>query len=126
MGCDIQVYVEYKHSTSEIWDTFGGPVRPARIYDLFAILAGVRNEANVIPIAADRGIPDLSELEQKYRSDDDYHSPSWCTVEELEQAIIDAWDTDCAIDDIEWKALIELGRFFQRRTRDVRFVFWFY
>ena len=97
MGCDI-------HTT--LWQTiqfrgyeveFGSVLTDALIerdYFFFALLAGVRNNWDLVPIAEPRGFPKLfnggdHDLE-KEREPYDYggaiggdHTPSWLTIEEL-------------------------------------------
>ena len=103
MGCDIHMYVEYrpKSQVGRNWlcgDIFH-TIDPLRVpslkhmdlhgernYDLFAVLADVRNYDNVEYIEDPRGIPnDCTEyvaLEYE-RWDIDAHSASWFTLREL-------------------------------------------
>lgn len=67
------------------WDL---PLFIGRDYDLFAVLAGVRNRLNVRPIAPCRGMPGDVSAEvraawlQAERSPE-VHSPSWLSLHEL-------------------------------------------
>lgn len=99
MGCDIHLYVERK--VGEIWEacdkwqldnlentTVDYPDRfyTGRNYELFAILAGVRNRYDVYPIVEPRGIPGdvSSNIAQEYESwGFDAHTPSWLTLAEF-------------------------------------------
>ena len=57
-----------------------------RSYSWFGILAGVRDR-NTNPIAEHRGLPDDASEEAKEYLRSDYHSHTWCTLEELELSI---------------------------------------
>lgn len=116
MGCDIHLYVERRENgqwvsadkwTEDEWmkEHYPEEARPrvhhddrfysGRNYDLFAILANVRNGSGfagvitgtgLIPIAMPRGVPeDVSpEYEAEVESwGSDGHSHSWLTVREL-------------------------------------------
>lgn len=118
MGCDIHFYVEKKVDgkwvTADTWyddeDTPGykslyqwgpglkrlaGPLYSSRNYDLFAMLANVRNGSGFagvdtgngfIPIHEPRGVPDDACPEVVKANeywDSDGHSHSWATVKEL-------------------------------------------
>lgn len=112
MGCDIHLYVEKcvdgKWVTADTWKpseyedegdrlhvAYGDHFYDGRNYDLFAILANVRNGygfagiptgAGFVPIAMPRGIPDDACKEYKDTAeswDSDGHSHSWLTVAEL-------------------------------------------
>jgi hypothetical protein len=117
MGCDIHWYVEHKAETGEwvaLVDTREWPdpwtdegirtyrnnkpdwLYSGRNYDLFAILADVRNGFGVAgvdtgerfnPIHEERGLPDDVTPGVRREHDEmawDAHSASWCTLEELE------------------------------------------
>ena len=60
--------------------------KPGRSYDLFAMLAGVRNYEHVKPMAAPRGVPnDVSSGVERWikRWGTDGHTHSWLTLAEL-------------------------------------------
>lgn len=109
MGCDIHLYVERREDdkwvTADTWELdkyageltvpYGQGFYESRSYDLFSILANVRNGygfagvptgVGFIPISEPRGIPEdacpeyLSVVE---RWNGDGHSHSWFTVAEL-------------------------------------------
>lgn len=92
MGTDIHIVSEIKHHGQEwqVWqrspdgriemDCVGD-----RAYRWFGILAGVRDDY-ARPIAADRGLP-IDVCEEASDHFDDYHSLTWCTLEELEKSI---------------------------------------
>ncbi len=108
MGCDIHLAVEVQdakgvwHSVDEWGDKYGDgyptimhPYYDDRNYNLFAILANVRNGYGFggiptgdgfVPMAAPRGLPRDASIEVRAWSDrwgGDGHSHSWCTLREL-------------------------------------------
>lgn len=108
MGCDIHLYLEQKQTVRSVstWVNVDNyrpdPYNPgefihvdcydSRNYDLFAILADVRNRQEVEPIAQPRGVPDdmSKEVRGEYeRWEGDGHSHSHFTLKEL----IDARDS---------------------------------
>jgi hypothetical protein len=106
VGCDI-------HSVVEIFDAYDGWTRLERAvfkhpfynenrpidqwntpytsqpfqirdYDLFALLADVRNYDGIVPICEPRGVPeDASAYWKDYADDGDIHSVTWFTLPEL-------------------------------------------
>ena len=65
MGCDIHLYIEYKNKMVEFdgykysWHDFGKCINPGRNYVLFALMAGVRNYGNELPVIVPRrGMPE--------------------------------------------------------------------
>jgi hypothetical protein len=108
MGCDIHLFVEVRQQDGawksvDEWETEDDYIHvpykksyyDGRNYDLFAILANVRNGHGFAgvktgegfnPIALPKGLPDdVSEQVKQYsdRWDSDGHSHSWLTVAEL-------------------------------------------
>lgn len=112
MGCDIHIYVEALKTIDEkeqwvnidSWALnpyFGldsnekqyniRPIIWQRNYNLFALLANVRNDSNNLPISDPRGLPDDVSASVKAESDhwdSDGHSHSWLTLVELMAAQI--------------------------------------
>lgn len=109
MGCDIHSYAEVKNKDGA-WESVGAifanpyydaerpesewnmprTVHPYqhRNYDLFALLADVRNQFGIIPIAGARGLPDDVSPEVTKESkeyDCDGHSHTWLLLSELQQ-----------------------------------------
>lgn len=118
MGCDIHMYVEVKQHGKDIWETVGKvfenefydknklvtidadgysfrerfTLHPytGRNYDLFGILANVRNGTwgeEISPISLPKGLPkDAGDFTKKEYADwnGDAHSCSWLTLKELE------------------------------------------
>ena len=92
MGCDIHAMIEircphdsFPESTYEYWHNAGDPMI-GRDYELFAVLAGVRNDYGITPISEPRGMPEDSCSEIDAYSEKfgiDGHSHSWLTLEEL-------------------------------------------
>jgi hypothetical protein len=105
MGCDIHFYVERRDGDKwvscdewvneyDYWEVpYEKQFYTQRNYDLFAILADVRNGRGFggestgegfIPLAAPRGLPHDLSMEVKRHTDKCLeHTPSWCTVAEL-------------------------------------------
>lgn len=87
MGCDIHVYAE-RCVSGLVWTKIDTRENlfDWRSYDLFAFLAGVRNQHDIAPISEPRGIPsDVSpgvySVFDRWRSSQ--HSASWLSLEEL-------------------------------------------
>jgi hypothetical protein len=84
MGCDIHCYAERK--VRGRWRMMRGqfPLR-LRDYRVFALLAGVRNDEGIPPIAQPRDLPgDTSAgVMVEFRKCDDAHSVSWLRIPEL-------------------------------------------
>ncbi len=84
MGCDIHGFIDYPR--------YQGPrscvaaLHLARNYDLFALLAGVRTRdamKEYAPVFQPRGLPhDLTEWVAE-QFDEDAHTPSWLTTDEV-------------------------------------------
>lgn len=100
MGCDIHSMVEVRSEdgtwhgvTDRIFPMafpFGGEDHTSepfdwRSYGMFAFLADVRNYSHVPPLDSPRHFPsDLSsEAHAKFDDDDEYHSRSWFSLDEL-------------------------------------------
>lgn len=93
MGCDIHMHVEQK--TNNHWEHVDSNAYDGRNYNLFAILANVRNGNGFAgiktgegfnPIAMPKGLPsDVSAAVQSESDswDCDGHSHSWLTLEEI-------------------------------------------
>jgi hypothetical protein len=65
MGCDIHLYIEYKSKKIETdgykeqWQSFGQRMNVGRNYAMFALMAGVRNYGNELPVIVERrGFPE--------------------------------------------------------------------
>ena len=111
MGCDIHVMTEAKRVDcwGERWVNVDNwrynpyhdqyeeepkleckDIYRGRSYELFSFLAGVRNYGNNPSFGFDRGFPeDASEqtAAEYNRWDDDAHTPGYCTLKELKEAI---------------------------------------
>jgi hypothetical protein len=153
MGCDIHMYAEENYS-EERWivveepifaDPYYSPDREicrwntpytsqpyrGRNYDLFALLAGVRNYNKIRPISEPKGLPeDVSRIIKAYSDDWDVdgHSHSWLTLAELQ-----AWDWASQNRMETWAEAV--GSFFTetmpalaklaKDPTNIRIVFWF-
>jgi len=83
MGCDIHGYLEVK--IKERWNSIK-EIPKDRAYDMFGILADVRNYVNAKPISGPKGVPeDASDFvaQEIVDWDIDGHSHSWLTWEEI-------------------------------------------
>ncbi len=98
MGCDIHAQIERK--TKYGWTSSGDP-DIGRNYEMYAVLAGVRNYDDITPIAEPRGFPDeypeypsqaMSAMREEMGAD--AHSLSWLTLAEIK-----AFDTTQEVDD---------------------------
>lgn len=120
MGCDIHAMIERKAhwaGDSKAWYNSGDP-DIGRNYEMFAVLAGVRNYDGIEPISEPRGMPSFKEwheysdgecwaswhsreempcreMEREFESlRHDGHSHSWLTLAEIK-----AYNTDAEVDD---------------------------
>jgi len=82
MGCDIHMHIEVK--VKDVWIHYAAPTVD-RWYDLFGVIAGVRNEHMPL-IVEPKGLPDdlsfITELAHQ-REEDDAHTESWLNLEEI-------------------------------------------
>lgn len=96
IGCDIYGFLEVRDRNG-VWK-FKGKIPGGRDYDWFGVLAGIRNYANVKPIAELRGIPtDISiKLAKKiaYWGGLNGCSCSWLTLKDFSE-----YDWDCVFVD---------------------------
>ena len=84
MGCDIHGCLEIIHSETYVKGICNIP--RDRDYDLFGILAGVRNYVDAAPISEPKGLPEMLSWQAKdeaegYGSDGHFHS--WLTWKEI-------------------------------------------
>src|SRR4051812_35325061 len=90
MGCDIHAVIEQREVIGQgySWWKNRGETDIDRNYELFAVLAGVRNNHNIVPIAEPRGLPeDVDTMFEVYYEhwDIDAHSASWVTLKEMRE-----------------------------------------
>jgi len=105
MGCDIHIHIEYKDKKSDKWKqyywydnykdksgkidwnkVFDDDLHIGRDYDLFGLLADVRNYDDIPSICLPRGLPDdvSDSVYLEYKEwDCDGHSHSYYTLSEL-------------------------------------------
>lgn len=91
MGCDI-------HTMAEVKGEYGwlnaGEINEDRNYQLFGLLAGVRDDS-VKPIASPRGVPsDCTSAYDAWAKGDDWHNHSYLTLAELQKAYTEHKDGD--------------------------------
>ena len=134
MGCDIHAHIEVKINGK--WEHYSTP-RIQRWYQLFAKIAGVRNNNDITPISEPKGLPeDISEI-TKFESDymgSDGHSHSWLNVKEIKEMLkyIDELDPTNSFEHKELGYIggngvgdFEVGEGYPKEYQDVRMVFWF-
>lgn len=97
MGCDIHAIKEKKDKYG-YWINVGDP-EIGRNYEMFAVLAGVRNYNDITPISEPKGPLELIDCSNEYyamekQSEGDAHSHSYVTLRELK-----AFDLNQVIDD---------------------------
>src|ERR1700684_1139747 len=120
MGCDIHGVIERR--TAYGWKRLEGAYFPNnRNYDVFAILADVRNGRGFAgvkigegfdPIAESRGLPD-GYTPDKYSSDDFWlgdHSYSWLTLREVFEYDYEQTTTLCGVRSLAAFAKFEYQR----------------
>ena len=91
MGCDIHAIIERKRPDgSYSWWINAGDPDIDRSYELFSVLAGVRNDLNIKPIAEPRGLPeDVTSIMRDWFVDYGGHSPSYVTLKEMKNFDLD-------------------------------------
>ncbi len=85
MGCDIHLYVEARENGK--WAHKNVIGYNGREYNLFSVLANVRNRHDLTPICEPKGLPTgmSSEVANKMESGVyAYHSHSWLTLSEIQ------------------------------------------
>ena len=131
MGCDIHLHIEVKIQGE--WRHWARTY-PPRNYDMFALMAGVRNRGDITPLSEPRGLPDDITFLTRYEADydgNDGHNHSWLNIDEIDK-LRQSWSENCSENwDFEWKWVNTylLGNGFRavpnENIEDVRFVFWF-
>ncbi len=114
MGCDIHICLEEK--VGECWIMHPNCPRPHRDYDLFALIANVRNKTGLVPYSHPRGLPpDISSGAREYFNSmkADAHSASWLTVLEFKEAVSKHPYAKAILGPFEWV------------EHEDRLVFWF-
>lgn len=84
MGCDAHVHAEVKIGGE--WHHYGA-YDPARLYKVFALLAGVRQGTEpVVPLSEPRGLPEDASKLTRFCHDlmgENAHTASWLALDEL-------------------------------------------
>ena len=102
MGCDIHGYLELVHSETYVTGVCNIP--SDRDYDLFGLLAGVRNYVDAAPISEPRGLP--SEVSWKMKDEvegygTDGHSHSWLSYKDFKDYDWDQTSLDGRVSTID-------------------------
>lgn len=89
MGCDIHVHIEIFYKGK--WRHYAAP-NVNRWYDLFAVMAGVRNYSEIDPISEPKGVPanmsEITKMEFNYWGSD-VHNHSWFDEKEID--LLSSW-----------------------------------
>lgn len=136
MGCDIHMHVEVKLKGSDEWQHLNNPY-VGRYYNLFALMAGVRNDGSITPLAEPRGLPSDMSAVTKWDAEnweDDMHSASWLDRKEIGK--LQKWweKQEDKHKECLWFETEIMGNYLAcdsytgklpRGVEDVRLVFWF-
>jgi hypothetical protein len=143
MGCDIHIYVEHRVEGEwrlleevPLWTSVDGKTTntySTRDYDLFGILADVRNGSGHPPISESKGLPtDVSpSLRAAYKAEGEYlHSASYLTLAEIVRY---NWNRSWEYEDLtrrelvgeEWFCFLAALDQIDDDPKNVRIVFWF-
>jgi len=160
MGCDIHAHLEIKLVPKDFREQVKGalnqtsgwyyysPITIHRNYHLFALMADVRNNGSISPIADPKGMPEDASLITRMNKDGwgvDGHSHSWLGIDELvileeycRKHKIKSWGSYRIADDHDYEPFLNVflfGNYIQElktypehypaELEDVRLVFWF-
>jgi hypothetical protein len=136
MGCDIHFHSEVKIKGK--WYHYA-KLSIGRNYNLFAKMAGVRNEGrDIIPISKNRGIPKDATFLTKYDYklwEVDAHSANWLNAKEIVE--LENWWHKNSPKDVwfedefgylfgnSWGGIIRYPNDTKEGVEDIRFIFWF-
>jgi hypothetical protein len=119
MGCDIHPFWEVKTNDKGKgwrWICKGGANCYGRDYSFFALIADVRNGGGndggyIQPFFAERGVPNDSQpsLIKEFEDCCDYHSPSYFTLDEFEEA----WETEMKELSVEYSTSYDLLSYYK-------------
>lgn len=131
MGCDMHINVEAFDDRIEEWIPIVLGHHANRNYWFFSRLANVRNSNGMNHIAGYRGLPeDVSTPVARVFEcgEDEYHSESWCTLDEMKQAINDTGHC-IKISFLHFYfynfQIDEFYENFPKWASQIRFIFWF-
>ncbi len=135
LGCDIHIKTEVLNCMNE-WvdgDVYNYkeeivPILYDRNYELFAILANVRNYENCKYISEPKGLPDdatASTLESYEFWSHCLHSTSFLTLQELIDFDIKQFKTCSVLSELITKLKYRASDFYIRDYNNIRIVFWF-
>ena len=136
MGCDIHFHSEVK--IGGVWHHYEHR-QIDRNYDLFAKMAGVRNERSIEPISMPKGFPEdatIVSVVHKNYWEDDGHSHSWLSAEEIKELYawikkhwgkhaIETYQEFGYLFGIHWKEFQANDPQVLNNLEDIRFVFFF-
>ena len=123
MGCDIHAFIEYKTDYESSRHRCLAKLTLNRCYDLFSVLADVRNRDNITCVVRPKGIP----TRLSWRAEDAYeemgtdaHTASWLTEDEVIEAL-DILPKIKGANTSELKAILAM----MQHLKEPRLVFWF-
>lgn len=124
MGCDIHAHIEYRWRDDDTAWWYFAEVKIDRNYEIFAHMAGVRNQEDIEVLVPARGMPNTAAIATAacWREwEGDAHTPSWLFYNELLVCVPpDVRDLTISA------ALAAMRAFADRYGGDnVRLVFWF-
>ena len=120
MGCDIHAYIEYDDYGDGKYDMWA-KLHLNRHYLLFSVLADVRNNGEIEPVSAPKGLPGNLSLgvADEYENRADGHSESFLRLAEVGEALDRIKKTKYGSVDLE--IIYEI----MKRLENSRLVFWF-
>lgn len=134
MGCDVHAHIEIK--LNGVWEHLRD-VSLNRDYHLFSMMADVRNDGKVAPIASPRGLPDDITNITKFNNnvwDGDGHSHSYINIRELiavENYLVrkqkEVWDSPALgyFFGNHFSSFLKYPEDCPQEITDIRMIFWF-
>jgi len=129
MGTNIDLYVEYRSPITKGWEPFGYGYYMPRNYQLFARMAGVRDELHEV-LYHPKGIPEslseffLSKYEDSQKHAECCHHSSWLNNKDF-SICMNTCKPDNQKDILEYQALLAAMNVLEENGCDTRVVFWF-
>jgi hypothetical protein len=118
MGCDIHFYREIRIKGEKNWNLFE-EIEVNRDYEVFGLLAGVRNNF-IEPISEPKGLPEsCSKYLKNIFNNGDFHTPSFLDESEVKFLKL------LLIENNKGRLLKKLSWIRPGAVEEYRFVFWF-
>lgn len=134
LGCDLNLCIEYKAPHTNSWDCLGSAVfSPLRNYQMFALMAGVRDKEGASLYSARGLLQDISyftalnvfqnaDIDFKLLQDG-YHDHSWLTLEEYRYCIDNYNGAKESV--LDYQAILAVMEFLNETGCKSRIIFWF-